>query len=68
MKKAQGMPAALNEAEGRALVAYGDLDAEEALDFLQGLHGPAARISDVQASRVKRSQERDTTSGHYRQP
>ena len=53
MKKAQGMPAALNEAEGRALVAYGDLDAEEAL---------------VQASQVKRSQERDTTPGHYRQP
>ncbi|WP_444438686.1 hypothetical protein [Pseudomonas sp. A6] len=45
-----------------------DLDAEEALDFLQGLHGPAARISDVQVSRVKRSQERDTTPGHYRQP
>lgn len=52
----------------RALVAYGDLDAEEALDFLQGLHGPAARISDVQVSRVKRSQERDTTPGHYRRP
>ncbi|MEL7940160.1 MULTISPECIES: hypothetical protein [Pseudomonas] len=51
-----------------ALHRDGELDAGAALDFLQGLHGPAARISDVQVSRVKRSQERDTTPGHYRQP
>lgn len=44
------------------------LDVEAARRFLAGLHGPDARISDVQVSRVARSQERDTTPGHSRQP
>jgi len=47
-----------------------ELTLEEARDHVLSLHPGAdpGRLTDVQLSRNERSQERDTTPGHYRQP
>lgn len=47
-----------------------ELSVEDAYHFLLELHSPAdeASITDVQVSKILRSQERDVTPGHYRQP
>lgn len=46
------------------------LTLDDARRYVQSLHSTLdpSRITDIQLSRNQRSQERDTTPGHYRQP
>ncbi|MCP8467577.1 hypothetical protein NK553_26845 [Pseudomonas sp. ZM23] len=60
----------LNDQPMSVVLHQEQLSVDDARRFLVALHSPLDErsITDVQVSKVLRSQERDTTPGHYRQP